>query len=283
MTEQQPNENEAIEEALYTLAATTETEQRFATLLEAALLNQAQQMQRERVAWWRRLFSVISAEERAPLRLRYAFAALLLLATLFWISTPAARATVWDWLYSFGLIEERAVANQTLVLEHAAEGSKNSLPLAAIRAQAPFPIATPTWLPVDLIFTAGFVEKSADGTQVTLAYHLPPKQVVYSPEDPLLFVLISDGVVDNRPLLAQENVVPVRLNKVTGMYAHGGWRSRAPITAESTTVDGLDWDPALDAAWVSWQNDGLNYLLYAQGLGVQQTEMLAIASSMDME
>lgn len=282
MTEQQPNENDLMEEALYSLAATTEADQGFATMLEAALLKQAQQMQREHIAWWQRLLA-IPAENRPPLRLHYLFAVLLLLATLFWISAPAARATVWDWLYSFGLIEERAVANHMLVLEHTEEGPQDSLQLAAIRAQAPFPIATPTWLPTDLIFTGGFIETTTGGTQATLAYHLPPQQTLYPPEAPLLFILISDGAVDNRPLLAEEHVIPVRLDKVIGMYAHGGWRSRSPVTAESTTVDGLDWDPSLDAAWLSWQNDDLNYLLFVQGLGVQQTEMLAIANSMDRE
>jgi hypothetical protein len=284
MTERRPEQDDALVDALQLLASTTEADPHFAATLEAALHRQAQQMQAEHKAWWRRFLPTRPVVVRPqPLRFGYSIAALLVVAALLFATTPAARATVWDWLYSFGLIEEQAITNQSLPLEHAEVLSAASMQLEAIRAEAPFAVATPTWLPVELIFTDGFVEKSADGTQVTLAYHLPPRQAFYPPEAPLLFILISDGAVDNRPLLAEEHVVPVRLDTVVGMYAQGGWRSRSPVTAESATVDGLYWDSALDASWLSWQIDGLNYLLYAQELDIQKEQMIAIAVSMTAE
>ena len=152
--------------------------------------------------------------------------------------------------------------------------------LAELRDQAPFAVATPTWLPADLRFTGGFVDETTEGTQVTLAYHLPEWDENDAVEAPLLFILMSNGSIENFPLVAQDHVIPVRLDRNVGMYAKGGWASQSPVTSASTTVDGLYWDETQDVAWLSWQVNGLSYLLYAQGLDVQAEAMTAIALSM---
>jgi len=279
MSTQPAEHNDPVVNALHNLAQTTEVDPDFAATLEATLLERAEQMQSTERSWWHRLWMGWFAPQPAR-RLQQSFAILVLALVLIVATTPAARATIREWLYSFGLIEEAAVANRSIEVEPISPQAYNAMSLAELKAQAPFPVTTPTWLPMDLIFTGGFVEQDRDGTQVTLAYHLPPPQENYAPDAPILFILITNGTVDNFPLLAQEQVVPVWLNQIVGMYAHGAWQSQTPATAETTVIDNLYWDHTFDAAWLSWQIDDQSYLIYTQGLSIQQEQMVAIATSM---
>lgn len=284
--------DEIVEAALHELATSTKVDPAFATLLEAKLLAAAETMaQRAQVIeqptwrqWWFKTFAAMR-----PVRYGIAIAGLVLALLLF--STPAVRATLWDWLYGTGLIAEQAVTSRTVPVETPVVGEVVQQSLMAIQTQAPFAVAPPTWFPRDLVYTNGFVDATATGTQVTLAFH-PPGESTASPtalmDQPLLFMLVSDGSVEDRPLLAEEHVIPVRLHQKNGgsalaMYAHGGWRSTQPMTPEANTVDDLYWEPTADEAWLSWQMDGLNYLLYAQGLGVTREEIVRIAESIGVE
>lgn len=290
MTDYQPENNhthgsvtdERIVHALQALAKNTEPDPHFAATLQTMLHKRAEELAAPQIGWWR-LWSFNRGALRPTLRLQYGVLGLLLVATLFVATTPTARATLWEWLYSFGIVKEATVTEQTLPLDHAELLSEEAMALAEIHNQAPFAVATPTWLPTDLRLTGGFVDETAEGTQVTLAYHLPEWDEDDPPEAPLLFVLISNGSIENFPLVAQEHVIPVRLDRIVGMYAQGGWASRSPVTAASTTVDDIYWDETQDVAWLSWETGGLAYLLYAQGLDLQAEAMAAIALSMIQE
>lgn len=275
------NHHDPIEGALHDLAATTEVKPQFATELEALLANHAQQMTTKELTWWQRWITQFSTSLQAR-RFVYGATALTLMLVLLLMATPTARATFWDWLHGFGVVQERSVAHQPVPLTSAVLVPENqpAISLTEIAAQAPFPVGLPQWLPDDLLFTGGFVEALENGTQVTLAYHLTlPAEDPYPFDAPLLFILISDGPIANRPFVAEEYIVPIRLDKTVGMYAQGGWQSNSPVTPAATTVDDLYWDETLDAAWLSWQRNGLNYLLYAQGLGTTQAEITQIATS----
>lgn len=284
---------EAVEDALHVLAANTNVDPIFAASLETKLFMAADAMVEEvaeQGPWWQRLLQWMhDAISVRPLRYGIAMAGLILALLLF--STPVVRATLWDWFYGTGFIAEQAVTDRKLPLETPVIDEAASLSLQALQTEAPFAIAPPAWLPRALVYTGGFIDPTATGTQVTLVFH-PPTADGASPTDlvgqPLLFMLVSNGAIENRPLLAEEQVVPVQIRLQSGgsalaMYAHGGWRSMQPVTPESSTVDDLYWDATADEAWLSWQMNGLNYLLYAQGLGVTRQEMVQMAESIATE
>lgn len=222
-----------------------------------------------------------------PIR-RLAIAATLLLAlgSALYL-TPAVRATLWDWLYGFGLIVEEQVAQEPIPLTTPAvpPTAPTPLTLPVIQEQAPFAFRPPTWLPSSLRFTGGFVMPDTDGTVVTLAYHLTDAPVGGYPLDaPLLFVIISDGAIPNRPLVAEGYQQVVQIGNHAGIYTHGNWRETVTTNDETTGTASptapLVWDSSLDAAWLTWQAAGLNYLLYAQGLQADAEDLAVVAASM---
>lgn len=277
-----------VVDALHQLAMTTTADPAFvmqlAAQLEAQPLPVAPQPGPTKAAvsdaqapWWVRFSWLV-----APRRLVSALATLLLIAAVGVIATPAARATVWDLLYGFGLVSEATVSNESVpaVLPTQAPDATAALDLAAITAAASFAVPVPQWLPAELRLTGGFVETTAAGDQVTLAYHLTdPPAAGYPLDAPLLFLVISEGPIDHRPLIAEEWLTPLRVGKTIGMYAHGDWAGDVTTTA-AETITGLQWDSAADATWLTWQQDGLNLLLYTQGLGADRATTVKIAESM---
>lgn len=218
-----------------------------------------------------------------PRRLAFALGTLILFVSLL-LTTPVARATLWDWLYGFGLVAETQITGRTLPVETPVQPNDAPAPLtlATIQQQAPFPVQPPTQLPDGLRFTGGFVMPTATETSVTLAYHLTDEPAGGYPLDaPLLFVAISDGALPNRPLVAEGYQQAVIIGKTVGIYTHGDWQSGSPERTTDSQTGPLAWDSTADVAWLTWQTDGLNYLLYAQGLGLAADEMVRIAESME--
>jgi len=275
-------------DALHQLAVTTTADPAFVTQLAAQLAAQPQPVASQpeptkaagsdaQTAWWGRFFWQVT-----PRRLASALATLLLVATIGIIATPAARATVWDLLYGFGLVNEATVhkASVPAVVPTPAANATAALDLAAITTNASFAVPVPHWLPTNLRFTGGFVESTATGEQVTLAYHLTdPPAAGYPLAAPLLFLVISTGPIDDRPLVAEKWLTPLPVGKTIGMYAHGNWTG-ATSAASAETITDLQWDSAADATWLTWQQDGLNLLLYTQGLGADRATTVKIAESM---
>lgn len=277
----------AVVDALHQLATTTTADPAFIAQLAAQLAVQPlpsaphpapgrPAVSAAQAPWWVRFSWLV-----APRRLAGVLAALLLVASVGVIATPSARATVWDLLYGFGLVSEATVSNESVpaVLPTQAPDASATLDLAAITAAASFAVPVPQWLPAELRLTGGFVEPTAAGDQVTLAYHLTdPPAAGYPLDAPLLFLVISEGPIDHRPLIAEEWLTPLPVGKTIGMYAHGDWAGDVTTTA-AETITGLEWDSAADATWLTWQQDGLNLLLYTQGLGVDRATTVKIAES----
>jgi hypothetical protein len=82
-------------------------------------------------------------------------------------------------------------------------------------------------------------------------------------------------------LVAEGYQQAVRIGKQVGIYTQGNWQSATPALATDDQPGPLFWDTTADAAWLTWQADGLNYLLYAQGLGFTADTMAQIAESME--
>ena len=277
----------AVIEALQQLAATTTADPdfvaRLASMIDRQVVPQivapvAPVAPTVTVPWWTRLHWPV-----APRRLAVALAIFVAVSTVgLLVTTPAARATVWDLLYGFGLIDQQEVADQTVpaVVPSQAMAASAAMQLAEIQRRAGFELPTPQWLPADLFLTGGFVEQSAGGTQVTMAYHLtPPPAAGYALDAPLLFLVISAGPIDHRPLVAEDVLTPLKVGDGIGMYARGNWAGN-PASDRANALAALQWDSTLDATWLTWQQAGLNFLLYIQGLGVDRASTVKIAESM---
>lgn len=284
------NAETALIDALVQVAAATEPTPQFVAQLEQQIQNQFSVQARGHVhdrAQTREQGSTSPWAAFWPFRrskLAFAMALILLLFFSLLLTTPTVRATLWDWLYGVGLLNEAQVARQTIPLEAPTvqRDAPGGMTLAEIQQQAPFPVHPPQALPTGLRFTGGFVLATESGTQVTLAYHTSAAPVNgYPPDAPLLFVAISDSALPNRPLVAEGYQQPIPIGKQIGFYTQGNWRSETPLTAEDTEIDRLVWDNTLDVAWLVWQADGLHYLLYAQGLGFSAEEMVEVAGTME--
>lgn len=269
-------------------AATTEPTPHFVTQLEQQLQTRFSQQMHDQSARHQqakpRLFnSSLLAWLFPPRRLAFALGMLIFCVSLL-LTTPVARATLWDWLYGFGLIEESQITGRTVPAETPAQPADAPAPLtlATIQQQAPFKVQPPTQLPAGLRFTGGFVMPTATETSVTLAYHLTDEPADGYPLDaPLLFVAISDGALPHRPLVAEGYQQAVLIGKNVGVYTQGDWQSDTPVSATDSQTGPLSWNSHADVAWLTWQADGLNYLLYAQGLGFTAETMTEIAQSME--
>ncbi|MBX3011861.1 MAG: hypothetical protein KF832_10170 [Caldilineaceae bacterium] len=272
----------ALINTLVQLAATTEPMQPFVAQLEQQLQQQFHTASRHRSSpRWQSLLRQASTlwQQR-----RGAVAVILLGALLagFTLSPTTVRATLWDWLYGFGLIDARQVAEQPIELELPAPAPEAfPLSLPEIIQAAPFPVQPPTNLPAGLFFTGGFVMPTETSTQVTLAYHLAaPPNAGYAWDAPLLLIAISDGPLPNRPLVAEGYQQPMRIGRAIGIYTQGTWQL-ATEAAMPENGNTFTWNPQADAAWLTWQANQLNYLLYAQGLEFTAEELVRIAEAME--
>lgn len=269
-------------------AASTEPTAHFVAQLEQQLQTQlSQQMHGQSIRHQQATPQLFNGSLLAwlfpPRRLAFALGMLIFGVSLL-LTTPVARATLWDWLYGFGLVEESQITGRRVPAETPAQPADAPAPLTltTIHEQAPFKVQPPTQLPAGLRFTSGFVMPTATETSVTLAYHLTDEPASGYPLDaPLLFVAISDGALPHRPLVAEGYQQAVLIGKTVGVYTHGNWQSDTPASATDSQTGPLSWDSDADVAWLTWQADGLNYLLYAQGLGFTAETMTAIAQSME--
>lgn len=284
------NAETALIDALVQVAAATEPTPQFVAQLEQQIQNRFSVQARERVhdraqtREWRGTSPWAAFWPFRKSKLAFVMALVLLLFFSLLLTTPTVRATLWDWLYGVGLLNEAQVARQTIPLEAPTiqPDAASNMTLAEIQQQAPFPVHPPQTVPTGLRFTGGFVLTTENGTQVTLAYHTGAAPANgYPPDAPLLFVAISDSALPNRPLVAEGYQQPVPVGKQIGFYTQGNWRSETPPTAKDTEIDQLVWDNTLDVAWLVWQADGLHYLLYAQGLGFSAEEMVQVAGAME--
>ena len=144
------------------------------------------------------------------------------------------------------------------------------LSLDDIQEQVPFQVRMPEWLPESLEFHGGTVSIGDAGTQVRLFFRRPTT----TPEwDPARLDLILGPVAPY--LVPSSRQQAVEIDGVDAIYVHGGWAA-----GEGPDTD-LAWDDAEDDAFLTWEEGGLPYLLFAHGLGLELPDMVRIAESLD--
>lgn len=152
------------------------------------------------------------------------------------------------------------------------------LSISEIQELVPFDVRFPLHVPDGLMLIGGTVAETDNGMQVSFEFHFADKPFD-SPELSLIIGPVAPFLVPSSR--GQEVVV----NGLPATYVHGGWSDTGhgdPETILGNKQDGLAWDDAINDAYLSWEgDDGLSYLLFAQGLGLELEDMLQIAESIE--
>lgn len=162
-----------------------------------------------------------------------------------------------------------------------------SLSIAEIRRQIAFPLMQPGWLPQELDHYYGSLSKydpvenqiPGSGMSVTLYYY---RSADHDFQQGVLYLRANDGPIPAPPLLAQSREQEVTVNGQPGIYIHGGWQDDGSGDP-NIKMGALQWDDQADDAYLSWEQDGVTYLLEAHNLGFGLEDLLKIAASMTYE
>lgn len=164
------------------------------------------------------------------------------------------------------------------VLEVTKVAPPRRLNIEEINEQAPFEVLTPQWLPDNLVFVGGQIEKLAEGTQVELWFY-PEGQ---SPDQDSSYLLIRIG--PGSPFLVPANREQhIDINGNPASYIHGGWDDEGrgdPSTALGNGSNKMLWNDEIDDAYLTGKLGGQPYLMFAHELGLRLDEMKKIAESM---
>lgn len=160
-----------------------------------------------------------------------------------------------------------------------------SLSLEEVRQRLPFSLGLPSWLPDGLTHMHASLSKydpntlEGSGQQVSITYG---RTADFDFESGVLFFRANDGPIGAPPLLAESRQQMVTVNGQPGIYVHGGWRDDG--SGDPTTRMGnLQWDDQSDDAYLTWTQDGVTYLLEAHNLGLNLSDLLRIAASLEKE
>jgi RNA polymerase sigma-70 factor (ECF subfamily) len=146
--------------------------------------------------------------------------------------------------------------------------------LAELQQQSPVKVPLPEYLPEGLQFFGGKVSEVNGEMTIGLEYRLAGQPLTV--ESPILSLEIGPTA----PFLVPDShgqAVEVRGHP--GTYFHGGWMDNGQGDPSTALRNGLMWDDTEDTAYLSWEEDGRPYLLFADELGLQLPDMLRIAES----
>jgi hypothetical protein len=155
------------------------------------------------------------------------------------------------------VLEPTPIVNASLILS-----------IEEIQEQVPFQVRSPSWLPEGVQFRGGTVSMTDAGASATLSFG--PASLASEADPPRLDLDI--GPVGPYLVPSSEQLA-VDINGAHAVYAHGGWAS-----GDDTN---LVWDSSQDDAFLTWEADGVPYLLFGHGLGLDLSDMVRIAESLN--
>jgi hypothetical protein len=195
-------------------------------------------------------------------------AAALVAAALLPVAVPRAWATLGETVQRAGLVLlARSLGERLPVPEDkapaAASGSGGAVraefvPLDDVRRRVDFPVCAPTWLPAGL-HVVGAYSARRDAAAVRFA-PAPGSSAGGGIQQTL-------GPQKGGYAVPADRAEPTRVRGQPATFARGTW-----------TKD-RQWDAAADAALLSWEENGVTYLLGFSGLGLSRDEVLRIAES----
>jgi hypothetical protein len=220
---------------------------------------------------------------------KYAFAlaiVLLLFGSL--ACVPNVRAFAEDIIQQMGIaFMDTGQRDRVVQMEEAAPTTSNDLPSslseAEIQGQISFQLLLPAWVPNGLDSIQREIQQHYDpktgvgsGAQVEVTYgHTGDPQFANG----ILRFEANDGPIGAPPLLAEGRQQSVTVNGQSGYYVHGAWQNDGTGDANTRYGD-LTWDDQADAAYLTWSQDGVTYLLEANGLGLGLSGLNRIAESL---
>jgi hypothetical protein len=157
-----------------------------------------------------------------------------------------------------------------------------SLSMEEIHQRISFNLMLPAWLPDGLAYVYRDIREydpagtAGSGQKVSITY---ARKEDLDPESGLLRLVAGDGPFNSPPLLAGSREQPVTVNGAPGIYVHGSWQDDGRGDPD-TKLGSLLWDDEADAAYLTWTQEGVTYLLEAHHLGLVLDDLLRIADSM---
>ncbi len=161
-------------------------------------------------------------------------------------------------------------------------GEPPALTVEEARGRIGFDVRLPTWLPEEFAHTrVSITENSmpddAYGPKLGIEYS---QVAAPGPGDGILVMHASEGLLSAPPVLASAAEEAVSVRGLPGVYVHGGWQDDG-TGDPSIRMGSLLWDERADDAYLTWEEDGVTYLLEAHNLGLQFEELLRVAESLE--
>lgn len=215
---------------------------------------------------------------------------LLVLAVAAIIATPAITTAGQHILQQFGLIliertqlfttQEQGGANSSGITAAPAEVPPAPQPefvsLDVARGQLTFPLPVPAWVPDGLELRGALVgvpysDASKPPMSVTVVYD----KVAARPgaQDSQLALEVAHGSMLPAYLVSNSRAAETTVGGRPAIYVQGRWG----LAADGITVE---WDPQADSSMLSWEQDGLTYVLRASGMALTIDDLVRIAESL---
>lgn len=201
----------------------------------------------------------------------------LLIGTL--LATPVTRAGLQAISRQFGLsFIDPAQSQNTTTVEVAATSEPVTSPRTLVEAQqqVPFKIRTPQWVPGGVPLASAEANKYND-RDYTVSLFYRDMRIPLDEDAPVIHLLIFKGPL-NGHLVAASREEDVIVQGQPAVYVHGGWRDDGKGDP-TTALGNLQWDDAIDSAWLSWEDQSITYSMAVHNLGVTREDVLRIAES----
>lgn len=134
---------------------------------------------------------------------------------------------------------------------------RDKVSIAEAQRQAAFPLRLPTWLPDGLQAADAFVSPSG-GVSIFLRRSGSMSAVQFEQ---------VQAPAGGGYGVAASRVEQVRVAGRPAAYAKGGWRGPGV------------WDETIDLQYLSWEADGMSYVLHDNGVDLSREELIRIAES----
>jgi hypothetical protein len=138
-------------------------------------------------------------------------------------------------------------------------GRVDRVSVAEAQRVVAFPLRLPAWLPDGLQIEGASVSPSARSVSIFL----------HNPRSPFFLQLQAvRGPAGGGYGVDAARVQQVQVNGRPAAYAKGGWRGPGA------------WDETINRAYLSWEADGMTYVLHDSGLGLDRQTLIRIAESL---
>ncbi|MGH2458667.1 MAG: hypothetical protein ACRDIY_07355 [Chloroflexota bacterium] len=219
--------------------------------------------------------SGIAPRHRQPLHAALFALGILLVLGLLIGTTYRAQAKVSAFVSHLGIgvtlvpwtVDSLPSPNASQPVTHATAIPVRYLPLSEIQPQISFPIRRPSWVPTSYTLAGAMVVNSG---HVRVQYYDGFDQRGL-PKGAIGLVEIL-GITTTPYTFPASRTEEISVNGQTATYIRGSWKGNG-------NHGGLRWSDAADLHTISWQADGMTFMLQADETGLSRADVLRIANS----